>query len=101
MATIPTWVFWLFTGWVLRGLYRHIKRHAGNDEVKASYKKVSYNEDGTIEWIYKHGFLGYGSRYYYRKDGSYWLKEDYFFREVMDDRETFYYPSGREKYSTT
>ena len=100
MMNISTVIGLVFTGWIIRGLFRHIVKHGGGENPKTIVKRVAYREDGSIEWVYKHKFLGYGSKYYYRKDKSLWLKKDYFLRKSLEDHETFYYPSGRVKYST-
>ena len=89
----------VWTIYILMGLYSHIKKHWGEEELTL-LKTKTYREDGTLESMYKHGFLGYGSKYYYRGDGSLWKKENYFFKKSLNQY-TLYYPSGREKYSVT
>ena len=84
--------------WSLIGLYSHVTKHWGEEELTL-LKNKTYREDGTLESMYKHRFLGYGSRYHYRKDGSLWKKEDFFFKEPLKESLTLYYPSGRIKYT--
>ena len=89
---ITIWAIYL----VIR-VYAHINKHL-NENRDSSTKNISYREDGTVEYIYKKSFLGYASKLYYRKDGSLWKKEGYFFNSPMENNYTLYYPSGRVKY---
>lgn len=91
----------ILAGYMVMGLFSHIKRHLNEKKGLYSSKNITYREDGTIESIYKKSLFGYASKLHYRKDGSLWKKEGYFFSTPMENNYTLYYPSGRIKYESS
>jgi len=86
----------IVTIYMVIGIVKHTIKHS-KERNGTSTKNITYREDGSVESIYKKRFLGYASKYFYRKDSSLWKKENFFWGTPMETY-TLFYPSGRVKY---
>ena len=82
--------------YVIPGLIAHIKRHIWNYEKRV----IVYDEERVVLSISQLNLLMSGEKFYFRKDGSLWKREDIKYGKVVKESYQLYYPSGNSKFQS-